>query len=90
MKINEVPKFLAENLNETTHAIELVHTFHAAHPLIILLQLSRVTSYFDVYSPSITEYENDDIPKIQLTAEEPPWDPSNDEYSERETQMTNH
>ena len=50
MKINEVPKFLAENPNETTHAIELVNPFNATHPLIILLQLSGITSYFDVYS----------------------------------------
>ena len=62
--ISEVPKFLPETPSETTHAIELVDPFDTAHPLIILLQLSRVTSYFDVYSPSITEYENEDIPKI--------------------------
>ena len=58
--------------------------------LIILLQLSRVNSYFNVYSPSVTEYENDDITKIHLTVEEPPWDPSTDEFSKREIQMTNH
>ena len=43
-----------------------------------------------MYYPSVAEYENDDIPKIHLTAEEPPWDPSTNEYSERETQMINH
>ena len=90
MQINEVPKVLGENPSETTHAIELVNLFDAAHPLIILLQLSGVTSYFDVYSPTIAEYENDDFPQIQTTAEEPPWDPSTNEYSEQETQMTNH
>ena len=74
--ISEVPKFLAETLNETTHAIELVDPFNAAHPLIILLQLSGVTSYFDVYSPSIADYENEDILKIHLTMEEPPLDQS--------------
>ena len=34
--------------------------------------------------------KNDDIPKIHLTTEEQPWDPSTNEYLERETQMTNH
>ena len=82
--------FLAEITSETTHAIELVDPFDAAHPLIILLQLSGVTSYFDVYSPSIAEYENDDIPNTHLTAEEPPWDPSTSEYWERETGMVDH
>ena len=54
--------------------------FDAAHLLIILLQLSSVKSYFDVYSPSKAEYENKDTPKIHLTAEEPLWDPSTNEY----------
>ena len=34
VQISEVPKFLAENLSETTHAIELVDPFDAAHLLI--------------------------------------------------------
>ena len=68
--ISEVPKFFAESPSETTHAIELGNPFNTAHPLIIPLQCSDETSYFDVYSPSIAEYENEDIPKIHLTAEE--------------------
>ena len=90
VQISEVPTFLAENPNKTTHAIELVDPFNAAHPLIILIQLSRVTSYIDVYSPGVKKYENDDIPKIHFTAEEPPWDPSINEYSKRETPMLDH
>ena len=49
-----------------------------------------MTSYFDVHSPSIAEYENENIPKIHLTAEETPWNPSMNEYSERETHMLHH
>ena len=84
MHISEVPKFLAESCSVTTHAFELTDPLDANHPLIIPLQLSHVTSYFDVYFLSIAEYENEDIPKIHLTAKEPPWDPSTNEYSERE------
>ena len=87
MHISEVPKFVPESPNETTYAIELVNSFNTAHPLIIPLQLSGVTSYFNVSSPSFPKYENDDFLKIYLTAEESPWDPSTNEYSERETQM---
>ena len=47
-------------------------------------------SYFDVYSLHIAKYENEDIPKIHLTAEVPPLDPSTNEYSERETHMLDH
>ena len=59
----------------TSHAIKLTDPFNAAHSLIILLQFSGVTSYFDVYSPSIATFENEDILKIHVSAEEPPWDP---------------
>ena len=85
VQISEVLKFLAENLSETTHAIELVGPVNTAHPLIIPIQLNGVTSYFDVFSPSVAEYENDDVPKIHFTAVETPWDPSTSEYSEQET-----
>ena len=88
--ISEVTKFLAENPSWTTHAIELVDLFDTTHPLIILPQFSIVTSYFDVYSPSIADYENEGIPKIHLTAKKELWDPSTSECSERETQMLNH
>ena len=54
------------------------------------LQLSGITSYIDVHSSSVAEYENEDIPKIHLTAKETPWDPSMNKYSERETCMLDH
>ena len=85
VQINEVPKFLAETPSERTYAIELVDPFNAAHPLIIPLKLSGATSYFYVFSPTIAEYESEEIPKIHLTVEEPPWDPSPNEYLEQET-----
>ena len=90
MYISEVPKFSAETPSETTHALELVDPFDATHPLIIPLQLCGVTSYFDVFSPSIAEYEDEDIPKIHLTAEESSWDLSASKYSQQETQMIDH
>ena len=55
--------------------------------LIILLWLSSVTSYLNVYSLSAAEYEDEDIPKIHLTSEEPPWYSSTIKYSDRKTQM---
>ena len=85
--IIEVAKFLAESPSVTNHAIDLTEPFHAAHLLLIPLQLSRGGSCFYVYSPSIAEYENEDIPKIHLTAEKPLWDPSTNKYSEIKTQM---
>ena len=49
-----------------------------------------MTSNFDVYSPSKAEYEMKKYQKIHLAADKPPWDPSMNEYSERETCMLDH
>ena len=59
--ISEVPTILAESPSVTTHAVELTDPFNVAHLLIIPLQLSNGTSYFDVYTLSVAEYENEDI-----------------------------
>ena len=70
--ISEVSKFLVDSPSKTTHAFQMIDPFNAAHSLVIPMQLSSVTSYFDVCSPSIVEYKNEKNPKINLTAEEPP------------------
>ena len=42
-----------------------------------------MTSYFDVFFLCIAVYENEEIPKIHLTAEEAPCDQLANEYSEQ-------
>ena len=76
VQIDKVPKFLADSTSETTHAIQVTDLLNASHPLITPLQLQRMISYFDVHSPRIAEHENEEIPKIHLTPEEPTLDPS--------------
>ena len=44
--INAVPKFLAPIPSETMHAIQFENPFNTTHPIIIPLQLNKVTSYF--------------------------------------------
>ena len=90
MHVSEVPKFLTESSSVTAHAIQLADPFDATHPLVIQLLLSGVMTFVDVYFPSIVEYENEEVPKIHLTAEEPPWDPSTEEYLEQESCMSDH
>ena len=82
--ISKVRKFFAESPGVTNHAVQLTDPFDTAHLLIIPPQFGGVTSHFDVYSPSIAEYENEEIPRTHLTADELPWDQSTNEYSERE------
>ena len=57
-------------------------------PLIIPLQLKGVTSYFPVRKPSIGEFEDPEIPHINITASAPPWEPSQSSYAEQEAAMT--
>ena len=61
VQISEVPKFLVESSSVTAHAMELSVPYDAVHMPIISHELSNVTSYFYVYSPSIAEHENEDI-----------------------------
>ena len=75
----EVSWFFFVIPSETNHFIEFLVPFVAAHLFIIPFQLSGVTGYYDVYSPRVVEYENDDIQKIYLNAEELTWDQSTNE-----------
>ena len=46
VRINELPKFLAEVLDEKTHAMIVNDLLNPNEPLIILLELKGFTSYF--------------------------------------------
>ena len=50
--MDEVPKFLADSQNETTHAIQVYDPLNAAHLLIIPMPLQGLIIYFVVCSPS--------------------------------------
>ena len=58
------------------HAIQIENPFDTPDPIIIPLKLSTVTSYFDVRKPAQDEYEDQNILKIEPTAEAPSWDMS--------------
>ena len=66
----QVPKFLADSNGETTYASQLIDHLNTALLFIVPLLLQGVTSYFDVYYPIIAEYDDNEVPKIHLTAEE--------------------
>ena len=72
--IDEVSKFLAPILSETMHATQLENIFDATHPIIIPLKLYRVTNFFEVRKLIREEYEEQNILKIELMVEAPPWD----------------
>ena len=88
VKLNELPKFLADDPDESTHALQVGDPLDSGHPLTIPLSLKGVTSYFRVRKPTIQEWEDEDsYPRIELTAEEPVWDPGDSEFCDNEEKM---
>ena len=78
VRINELPKFLAENTDEKTHAIIVNYPWNPNEPLIISLVLKGVNSYFSSRKPIASAYINESIPNIDMMSEAPVWEPSED------------
>ena len=87
VKIDETPKFLVNDPDEFTHAIAVGDPSDEEDPLIIPLLINGVTSYFPVRVPTVSEWENEDITRIDMTCESPEWDPSCSSFAEREESM---
>ena len=87
VEIDEVPKFLAEDPTERTHAISI--PIDNDDSLVIPLSLDGVTSYFPTFKPAAEEFESanegDDL--FELTYAEPEWDPHDADYARQEDAM---
>jgi hypothetical protein len=84
LEINKAPKFLMTNPTTSTHSIEIADPNDAVNLYIILLQLEWVVSYFEYALPTSAEYEDCEIPHLELTAESPAWDPYDKDYAAQE------
>jgi hypothetical protein len=82
VKVDEVPKFLAENPNDQTHAL----CFPNEQGYTIPLSLKGVTSYFPTRKPTLDEYNN--CRCIDLTYESPEWNPHSLAFERQEEAMT--
>ena len=69
--IHEVPKFLTTNPTASTHSILIADPTNDVHPYTIPLQLEGVVSYFEYSVPTSAEFEENDIPHLELTATTP-------------------
>ena len=58
VRINELPKFLAEDPDEKMHAIIVDDTLNPNEPLVIPLALKGVMSYLPYINPRASEYED--------------------------------
>ncbi|KAL7478253.1 LOW QUALITY PROTEIN: hypothetical protein ACHAW6_004025, partial [Cyclotella cf. meneghiniana] len=74
IEINEVPRFLTSNQSTSSHSIVISDPMDDAHQHTILLQLEGVVSYFEYTLPISAEYEDEDIPHLELMAESPAWE----------------
>ncbi len=85
--VKKCPKFLSASPIKDGHAL-LVHDPDGYCPLhTILLSLNSITRYFEARCPSLSKYEDMNIPEYHLMSESPPWDPSNSLYSLQEDDM---
>ena len=71
VRINDLPKFLAENPDDKSHAIIVDDSLNPNELLIITLVLKGVNSYFLSSNPRASEYEDESIPHIDMTSEAP-------------------
>ena len=88
VRINNIPKFLAVDQYEKTHTIKVDDPLNSNEPLIILLALKGVTSYFLSRNQKPSEYEDEYIQHIDMTSKAPVWEPSETGFSEQEDATT--
>ena len=82
--INNSPKMCTPTPDNSTHSIEV------ADPLDQdALILRGVTSCFCIRKPSTVKFEDDDIPKLDMTYESPKWDPGDPDWATQEASTMN-
>ena len=69
-------------------AIEVLDPIDKSNMLYLPLSISGVTSYFHCHKSTTSEFDDEESHhRIELTAEEPLWDPGSDNYSYSEDRM---
>ena len=86
-RVNDEPKHMAPTPTGSTHAITISED--SEHDkLVIPLSITGVTHYFPTRKPMRAEYKNSDTRyHIDLTVEEPIWDPLDTRFQESEEAM---
>ena len=77
-------KMCVPNPDDSTHSIEVTDPLNQDATLHIPLILKGVTSCFCVRRPTTVEFEDEDIPKLDMTSESPEWDPSDPDWAIQE------
>ena len=87
--VNECPKFLCTQPDHRLHALVIPSKYG---DYVIPCSLNGVTSYFPTFKPTTSDYElaENEGRLLELTAEEPKWNPQNPLFSEMEASTIDH
>jgi len=82
--INDTQKICVPNPDDSTHSIAVAEPLDQDATLHIPLILKGVTSCFCVRRPTTIKFEDENIPKLDMTYESPEWDPSDTDWATQE------
>ncbi len=85
--VNNLPKFLATDPTDQTHALTLTDPDNPLQPVILSLILRGGTLVLNVKSTTIDEFNSHDYIRLHLTSETLTWDPTTDLYEQQEHAM---
>ena len=85
VRVDECPKFLAQEPTDKTHAI--VINDGNEDEFTIPLSLHGIMSYLPTRKPTLEEYNNHTGAVYELTADEPEWSPHSMDYAREEAEM---
>jgi len=88
--VDEMPKFLAHDPTDHTHALTLRDPRNPAQTVILPLALQGMTLLINVQAPTLDEWNSDAFMRLSLTSESLTWDPTSTIYSDQEAAMTDY
>ncbi len=88
--VNEMPKFLAHDPTDHTHALTVKDPHNPAQTVILPLALQGVISLLNVRAPTLDEWNSDAFTRLSLTSESLTWNLTTTHYSDQEAAMTDY
>jgi hypothetical protein len=85
--VNNLPKFLAANPTDQTHALTITDPNNPLQPVILPSTLRGVTLLLNVRTVTINEFNIQDYPRLHLTSETLTWEPTTNLYEQQENAM---
>ncbi len=85
--VNDLPKILAANHTDQTHALTINDPNNPLQLVILPLTLRGLPLLFNVRTVTINEFNSQDYPRLHLTSETLTWDPKTTLYEQQEKAM---